>query len=150
LRREWSSHGGEPAVDLLVERRERHAATEQDLIMEGFYVEAGSQRSFGALSQLEDLELPYLVGEGLSWVGDVTLHFGGRLHLAHGRVIRHPTYTFFDSPPLRVDPGVDHQPVGAQDSVVEMSIVLPGILVEAHFLAEGLGVQTPTFHVGVG
>ena len=51
-------------------------------------------------------------------------------------------------PAERMDPGVDHQPAGAKHLGREVAELLVRVLVEAHLVAQALGVQCPAFAVG--
>src|SRR5580704_3184521 len=70
--------GGDPALDLGVEDRQRHAAVVQNGIVEALDIEAGAQRRLGTLAQIQDLALADLVGESLRRKDDIAVDlFGG-------------------------------------------------------------------------
>ena len=51
------------------------------------------------------------------------------------------------APALRVHAGIDDQPNGAPDVALQAAVVGVGVLVEAHLLAQPLGVQPPSLDV---
>jgi len=60
-----------------------------------------------------------------------TESFGGGLCCGHGGMFRHPTDTLPDAPSHFMNACVDDEPIRTQHGVVEMTVALPWIRVEA-------------------
>ena len=130
-----------------VEHVERESAAAEDLVVEGADVEFGAELFLRALAELEDLELAELVGAGLRGPRDVAVGLGLDERLVDV-VLAHVVDDLIAGPALRVDAGVDDEADGAEELGVEAAVVADGVLIEADFFAELLGVERPAFGVG--
>ena len=104
-----------------------------------------AELAFGVLAQALDLERAGHVGERLPGPGDVALDLGRRIGLGHRRVVEEMADCLLAAPAFRVQPGVDHQAVGAEQPAVQETDVLQRILEQAHVAAQRFGVKRPAF-----
>src|SRR5258706_9688782 len=108
-----------------------------------------AERPRGSLAQLLDLERADLVAERLPGRGHVALDVVLRGLFRAAERLAPIGDGFLARPPLVVQAGVDDEARGAHELGGEVSRVRIRILVEAHLLAERLGVERPALAVGV-
>jgi hypothetical protein len=76
-------------------------------------IELISQPPSGFFSEAKHLELPYLVGEGLSWPTDVAVYLIYHIVLRERRIFEHEFYCLLPCPTFRMHSGVDDKPTGS-------------------------------------
>src|ERR1039458_6397526 len=64
----------DPRIDAVAQHVQRQGAGVQHLIVEGAQVEVIAQSRLGPLAQLQDFELPDLVGQSLAGPRDIAVH----------------------------------------------------------------------------
>src|SRR5690606_30744702 len=137
----------DPGVDLLLEHRQRHRPEREDGVVEGAQVELRSEYLLRARAQFDDADLAELVTQRLAGPGDVAVDLGLDLVLAERGLRSEVVDRLLPGPALVMHAGVDHQPRGAPHLVGFAPEHLVGRLVDAHFLAELLAVQRPSFAI---
>ena len=137
---------GDPGVDAVVKHFERQRARVQHLVVEGAQVELVAESLPGAIPQFQNLELAHLVGQGLAGPGDVAIHLGLDAGVVDVGVV------------VEV---LDHWPGGSSvgsgrrcrrligwRARYRLRAARVGVgLIEAHVLAQPLGVEAPTLDV---
>lgn len=111
--------------------------------MEGADVKAGSEGAFGSGSELADFELPDFVGEGLAWPSDVAVHFVDDIEFGFGGVGQEVIDGLLATPFFLMDAGVNHQAEAAPEIIDELAEAVVGIVIQAEFVTEPLGVESP-------
>ena len=116
--------------------------------MEGADVELVAQRLLGSRAQRQDLQLAGLVRQRLPGPGDVAVGLGLHVGLVLAGMGVEEIDHLLARPVLVVHTGVEHQAIGAQQLIGQAAVVGQRVLVEAHLLAQLLGIQRPALDIG--
>ena len=133
----------DPRINPVAQHVERQRSGVEHLIVEGAQVEVVAQSRLSPVAQFQNLQLADLVGQCLAGPRDVAVHLGLHLRLGGCRVVVEVIDHLLAGPVLGVDAGIDDEADGAHDVALEAAIVGVGVLVEAHILAQPLGVEPP-------
>ncbi len=144
--------GGEdrvdPMLDVGVEDLEGKRALAEDDIVKVALVVKVSKGAHGAAFEIEDLHLAALVGEGLSGPRDVSIDLGGDLEEGKGRVVDEKIDRLLSRPSEGVDASINDKTTCTKHLIIETSKIDVWIGVEAHTLAQTLGIEGPTLDEG--
>src|SRR5688500_5137536 len=110
---------GDMRVDHPLEQSERDVAAEHQRIVERAEVETRAERLLGLFAQTDDLAVADLVAAGLAGPGAIAVDLA--LHLLDRRAVgcREPLDRMRPGPALRMKPGVDDEPAGAEGERLE-------------------------------
>ena len=82
--------------------------------MKGADIEFWTQLRFGALPQLQELQLPHFIRQRLSRIGDVAVHLGLQIGFRLVGVFMKEVDHLLACPMLIVNAGIDDQAAGAE------------------------------------
>src|SRR4051794_39125555 len=124
----WPPHSGllprgDELVDPLFQDVHRQGAGAEHLVVEGADVELAAELALRLLAQLENLQLPDLVAEGLAGPHDVAVGLVLDVHLVLRRMGVEEIDNLLTVPLLVMQAGVDHQPDRAQHLVLQTPVI---------------------------
>ena len=113
--------------------------------MEVLDVKLVTQALLRAIAQFTDLELTNLVCQCLTWNGHETLGFRYSTRFFDRRIRVHEVEHVLSRPFLCMQAGINNQANSAPELSVQCTKVLIRIGIDADFLAERFGIETPAF-----
>src|SRR5579884_3481459 len=121
----------DPLLNLFVENIERQRAAAENFIVKRANIEFGPEFLFGVFAQFQNLELPQLVRQRLSWPTNIAVDFGLDVRFIHRGVFMEILDHLIARPVFGVYSCVDHQPNIAPHFIFEAAIFAVRVLITA-------------------
>ena len=119
-------------------------ATANDLLVEIPHIEAFAEPLLGTTTQLQNLELPNLVGERLAGTRDVSVDFGSDVGFAECSVRSEILARLLPAPAFRMQARIDDKGRRTRQLRVQCAELAVRIGIEPEFAAERFCVQRPS------
>src|ERR1700730_9160427 len=98
----------DPSIYACFQHVERQASSIENFIMEGLDIELGTKLLLCAVAKIQNLELTYLIAEGLSRPCNIPINFSFDRRLIRSTAFAEVDHRLFPSPTFGVNARVNH------------------------------------------